>query len=117
MINSLSDEFNDWKIIAFYYALYHLCLALLANKNFISKNHTATLIFIIKHYCEIKYEEIELIEQLQIKEEDANFYTYLKEKRHNANYSTNLLYDNYEIEEIRNSTISFLNKVKNILRI
>ena len=46
--DSTSKEFIDWKIVGLYYALYHCALSLVINKNFISKNHTATLIFLIK---------------------------------------------------------------------
>lgn len=116
VLTQLTSEFNDWKIISLYYALYHSCLALLANKSFVSKNHTATLVFIIKHYIEINKEEIDLIEELQVKEQDAIFYTELKNKRHEANYSTNLFFDDEQIESILKKTILFLNKVKDILK-
>ena len=49
-VDSTKNEFNDWKVIGLYYALYHSSLALLANKGYISKNHTATLIFLIKRH-------------------------------------------------------------------
>jgi uncharacterized protein (UPF0332 family) len=90
-------------------------LALLANKNFISKNHTATLIFLIKHYSEISNDELELIEELQIKEQDAIFYTEIKQERHNANYSTNLFFNDEQINTNLKKTILFLNKVKDII--
>ncbi len=115
VLNQLTSEFNDWKIVSIYYALYHSCLALLANKNFSSKNHTATLLFIIKHYSQVKNEELKLIEELQIKEQDAIFYTDLKQERHNANYSTNLLFDDEQIRTNLKKTILFLNKVKEII--
>lgn len=115
MFNNLSNEFNDWKIISLYYTLYHACLALVANKNFISKNHSATIIFIIKHYSEFNQEELSLLEELQIKEEDAKFYTELKEERHKANYSTNFSYDDDKINDLKDKTIQILNKIKSIL--
>lgn len=116
MFSYLSNEFNDWKVISLYYALYHSCLALVVNKNFVSKNHTATMIFVIKHYGEFNQEELTLIEELQIKEEDAKFYACLKEERHKANYLTNISYDSKKIEDIRVRTIAFINKVRSILK-
>jgi len=116
ILKQLNNEYNDWKIIGLYYCLYHSCLALLANKGYSSKNHTATLIFLLKEYSQITNEEINLIEELQIKDEDAKFYTQLKQERHNANYSTNIFYNNKKIEELRIKTITFLNKVKEILK-
>lgn len=116
VLKQLTDDFNDWKIIALYYSLYHSCLALLVHKGYTSKNHTATLIFLLTHYSQITNEEISLIEELQIKDEDAKFYTQLKQDRHNASYSTETFFNAQKVEEIRIKTITFLNKVKEILQ-
>ena len=93
LTNILKDKqgFNDWIVIGLYYTLYHASLALLANKGFLSKNHTATLLFLIKNYS-FNYEEIKLIEDLSITKSDAEFYTDLKKERHDASYSTNILF-------------------------
>ena len=48
-----NKDYNDWVVISLYYALYHSCLALLAKKGYSSKNHTATLLFLIKNYSDI----------------------------------------------------------------
>jgi uncharacterized protein (UPF0332 family) len=117
ILKQLDENYNDWKIIGLYYCLYHSCLALLANKGYSSKNHTATLIFLLKEYSQITNDEINLIEELQIKDEDAKFYTQLKQERHNANYSTDAFYDNQKIEEFRLKTVAFLNKVRDILKL
>lgn len=117
ILKQLNEDYNDWKIIGLYYCLYHSCLALLANKGYSSKNHTATLIFLLKEYSQITNEEINLIEELQIKDEDAKFYTQLKQERHNANYSTDIFYDHKKIEEVRIKTVTFLNKVRGILKL
>ncbi len=116
MLNQLDNEFNDWKIISLYYSLYHSSLALLAKEGYSSKNHTATLIFLLKKYTQITDKEINLIDELQLKEEDAKFYTSLKQERHNANYSTNLFYDDKKILKLKKKTIQFLNKVKEIIK-
>lgn len=117
MLTLLTDEFNDWKIISLYYAVYHSCLALLAKKGYVSKNHTATLLFLLKNYSQINKSDLILISELQIKEEDAKFYTELKKERHNVSYATNLFFDKEQIVVLKNKTIKFLNKVKEILLI
>lgn len=115
LFSKLDSEFNDWKIIILYYSLYHCSLALILKAGFYSKNHTATLIFLIKHYSEVSSLDIKLIEDLQLKEEDAKFYTDLKLERHNASYSTSVIFDDDKIEEFKVGTINFLNKVKEII--
>ncbi len=117
LISKLDSEFNDWKIISLYYCLYHSSLALLINKGYISKNHNATLIFLIINYTQINNDEIKLINELQLKEEDAKFYSTLKNERENANYSSNIIFDNDTIIHLKKRTIEFLNKVKIILKL
>ena len=108
-------EFNDWAVISLYYALYHSCLALLAKKGYSSKNHTATLLFILENYSEISKEELEMIDNVSITKSEAEFYTSLKQKRQDASYSTNSIFTEILIEKIRKDTISFINKVELIL--
>ena len=48
------SQFNDWLIVTLYYALYHAVLALISKKGYSSKNHTASLVFLIKHYSQLK---------------------------------------------------------------
>ena len=113
--NINDNEFNDWLIVALYYALYHSALALLANKGYTSKNHTATLLFIIKNYS-ISKDEADLINDLYIKREDAEFYVDLKEKRHNASYDTQILFTDNTIKYYQSKVIDFLNKVEDMLK-
>jgi len=110
-----NKNFNDWIVIGLYYSLYHSCLSLLAKKGYVSKNHTATLLFLIKNYSNLTYDEIETIDELSITKEDAKFYTDLKQERHNANYSTESIFTEKFIQDIRRKTISFINKVEGIL--
>lgn len=113
-VDSLKSEFNDWKVIGLYYSLYHSSLALLANKGFISKNHNATLLFLIKNYS-LSYDEIELIDQLSITKDDAEFYAGLKKERHDASYATSALFSDNRVEELKSKTISLINKIRAIL--
>jgi uncharacterized protein (UPF0332 family) len=101
-------EYNDWAVISLYYALYHSCLALLAKKGYSSKNHTSTLLFIIKNYSDISKEEIEMIDKTQLTKSDAEFYTSLKQDRHDASYSTESIFTSESINYLRKKNNSFL---------
>jgi|GEM_PF-1378782 len=108
------EEFNDWIVVGLYYAAYHAALALVANKGHVSKNHDATLIFIMHEY-HLEKNEIELLDRLSITKTDAEFYASLKKKRHEASYSTNIMFRNDMIKEYINKTIDFINKTEEML--
>ncbi len=61
------------------------------------------------------YEEIKLIEDLSITKSDAEFYADLKKERYGASYSTNILFSDEKIRELKIKTINFLNKCEAIL--
>ena len=113
-INKNISQFNDWLIVTLYYALYHSALALVVNKNYISKNHSATILFLMKHYI-ISREEIRLIEDLSIGKEDAELYTELKNDRHNASYSTKILFTDEKIKYYKDKVINFILKAEGII--
>ena len=102
-------EFIDWKIVGLYYSVYHSALALLANKGYITKSHTATFLMLIKLF-HISLEDVKIIDDLRISKEDAEFYVTLREERNKANYSTNILYDREKFLRLREGTIIFVNK-------
>ena len=110
-----NKDYSDWVVISLYYALYHSCLALLAKKGYFSKNHTATLLFIMENYSNISKEEIEMIDETLLTKSDAEFYTSLKQERHDASYVTNAIFEKDKIDLLRKNTISFINKVETIL--
>ncbi len=113
-LNKNNTEFNDWLIVTLYYALYHSSLALITNRNYMSKNHYATILLLINEYS-ISKEDIELFENLSINKEDANFYTSLKQDRHNASYSTQNLFSKPLIEKYEKGVIDFIIKTEEIL--
>jgi uncharacterized protein (UPF0332 family) len=88
-LETIDNEFNDWKIVVMYYTLYHGFLALVENKSFTSKNHNATIIFILKYYIDFDDNKLQLLDDLQISKKNAEFYTQLKFDRTTASYSTN----------------------------
>lgn len=114
-LNKTQIKFNDWLVVVLYYALYHSALALVANKDFTSKNHTATLLFLIKEY-NIDIKEAELINELSINKDDAEFYTNLKTDRHNASYATEILFSNKKIEEYHFKVVEFIQKAEDLLK-
>ena len=107
-------KFYDWMIVGLYYAIYHASLALVCKKGFISKNHTATLLFLTKHYASISEKDILFLEQMYLSKEDISFYASLMEKRQDASYSTSLLFDEQSVIDLRIKSIDFINKVKAI---
>jgi len=109
------DKFLDWTVVGLYYAVYHASLALLAKKGFSSKDHTATLCFLVKHYSEFSEDDIKLYYDLLITQEEIQFYTTLKRERQKASYSTVKAYDEKTVKELREKAIGFINKVKTIL--
>lgn len=110
-----NEKFYDWQIVGLYYSLYHAALSLLSKEGYSSKDHNATLCFLIKNFSEFSKEEIELIDELQIKREEIEFYSGLKEERGKASYSTALIFDKEKVQELREKTILLINKIKSIL--
>jgi len=113
--NKDDEKFSDWLIVTLYYALYHSALALVADKGYSSKNHTATLLFLIKFYS-IPKEDAELIEELLISKEDAEFYADLKIKRHAASYATSPHFTHFQVTKYKEKVIDFMHKVEDIIK-
>ncbi len=114
-LNKQYNKFNDWLIVTLYYALYHSALALITNKNYVSKNHYATILILIKEYS-ITKDEAKLLNELSINKEDAELYTSLKEDRHDASYSTNIKFDQEAIIDYENKVLDFINKTEELMR-
>ena len=110
------ERFLDWTIVGLYYAVYHASLALLAESGFSSKDHTATLCFLIRNYSEFSEEDINLYHDLAITQEEIQFYTRLKSERQKASYSTGIVYDEEHVRSLREKAIMFVNKVKTLLQ-
>lgn len=94
--------------------MYHAVLALIVNKNYVSKNHTASLIFLIKHYADLK-DGINLFHELSIKKEDAELYTELKGERHKASYETSLSFQVRKINHYKIKVVQFIHKAEEII--
>ena len=113
--NSNKDEFIDWLIVILYYSLYHSALSLLTNKNYVSKNHQATILILIKEYS-ISETEAQLIESLSINKNDAEFYTRLKQDRHKASYKTKTHFTKNQVNKCEKDVLKFINKTYFLLK-
>src|SRR3989344_1279035 len=110
-------EFNDWAIVSSYYSIYHASLALCALKGYSTKDHLATLLILIKEFYQkgLSKEEIETVGNTTIEKEEVLYYIEAKKKRTKASYSTQKIFDKEEVESLRQKTIKFVNKAKEII--
>ena len=110
-------EFNDWAIVSAYYSIYHASLALCALKGYSTKDHLATLLILIKDFYqkELNKEEIEMVRKTTIEKEEVLYYIEAKAERKKASYSTKILFDEKEAENLQKKAISFVNKTKGII--
>lgn len=109
------DRYPDWAIVGLYYALYHASIALLAKNGFASKDHTATICFMIRNYSIFSAKDLEFYESLALTKNEIEFYTRLKKERHDASYSANKMFDAEHIRDLREKTIRVINKIRSIL--
>lgn len=110
-------EFNDWAIVSAYYAIYHASLALCALRGYSTKDHSATLLILIKEFYKklLTKEEIEVVGSSSIEKEEVLYYVEARTKRAKATYSTEKVFDKNEAELLRLKAINYVNKVKNII--
>jgi len=110
-------EFNDWAIVSAYYSIYHASLALCALKGYSTKDHLATLLILIKDFYqkELNREEIEMVSRITIKKEEILYYIEAKTERKKASYSTKILFDGKDAENLQGKAVGFVNRVKSIL--
>lgn len=115
--DTLEDGYSDWAIVGCYYAAYHMALALILKKGFSSKNHDATLCILIKEYYkkELSSSDIELLNNVYLNNEDILFYVKSKEEREKASYSSQIIFDKKNVEDLRLKTLEFVSKAKSIL--
>lgn len=112
------ETFYDWVINIYYYAIYHSALALISNKGYKSKNHSATLCFLI-YYCyhtlkELGTEDIELIMN-SLNKEDIETLGISKELREKACYDVHELFEQNLAKQTGENATKFINKVRGIL--
>ncbi|MEK6905703.1 MAG: HEPN domain-containing protein [Nanoarchaeota archaeon] len=113
------DNFYDWVISIYYYAIYHAALALMSKEGFTSKNHSATLAFLIYHHYHsqkaLEKEDVELIAS-SLDREDIETLGISKELREKACYDVHEQFEKKLAEQIREQTVDFANKIKLLLQ-
>ena len=118
-INFLLEQkrFYDWIIIGCYYTIYHSSLALITKKGFSSKNHLATLCALIKFYYKnsLNKKDMELVYRVSLEKEEISYFSQAKEKRETASYGLSEEFNKKEAEELKDKTVQFLNKCREIL--
>lgn len=115
----LNDSFYDWVISIYYYAVYHSALALMSKEGFTSKNHSATLSFLIYYHYHlsksIDEKDVELIVS-SLSKEDIETIGFSKELREKACYNVHESFEKKLAEQMKEKTIEFVNKIKLILK-
>ncbi len=114
------ETFYDWVIDIYYYAIYHMALALMSKEGYESKNHSATLCFLINfHYHKQKVldkEDVEFIANyLSLDKKDLETLGMSKELREKASYDVHELFEQKLAKQIQEQAINFVNKIKGIL--
>jgi len=112
------DNFYDWVISIYYYAIYHAALALMSKEGYTSKNHSATLAFLIYHHYHsqkaLDKEDVELIAS-SLGVEDIEILGVSKELREKACYDVHEHFEKRLAEQNRRQAVDFANKIKMLL--
>lgn len=113
------ETFYDWVISIYYYAIYHSALALMSKEGFTSKNHSATLCFLIFHHYHLQKalakEDVELIVS-SLDREDIEAIGTSKELREKACYDIHESFEKQLARNIQEQAIDFVNKIKSLLK-
>lgn len=113
-----NDNYYDWVINIYYYAVYHTALALMNKEGYSSKSHLATLCFLIYHHYHsqkaFNEEDVNLIAS-SLNKEDIETIGTSKELREKACYDIHESFEQNLTNQIREKAIDFANKVKEII--
>ena len=111
------QTFYDWATIAYYYAIYHSALALLAKAGYKSNSHMATLCGIILHYYHknkiLEKKHIEILSH--IKKENIRQFIEAQSLRERASYGVSVSFEERLAIMAKNNAIEFVNKSKEIV--
>jgi len=110
-------NFIDWAITGCYYASYHAALSLILTKGYSSKNHLATLCVLVKEFYKngLDKDDFQMLASF-LDYEDVLFYVESKNKREDATYSTQMLFEKKEAEQLRIKAALFVAKIRGILK-
>jgi len=115
------DEFNDfyeWTIVSYYYAVYQAALALCALKGFNTKSHAATISILVKFFypAHITKDDLKTVVKTMMAEGDIREFVELKNYREDATYSISVDYEKALAESLGEKAIDFVNKAERIIR-
>lgn len=112
------EVFYDWIINIYYYAIYHAALALISREGYSSKNHSASLCFLIYNNYHLQKaldkEDFKVIAS-SLGREDIETIGNTKELRERASYDVHELFEKKLAEQTRDKTVDFVNKIKIII--
>jgi uncharacterized protein (UPF0332 family) len=115
------EKFYDWVIIAYYYAIYHAALSLIAAKGLSSKSHMATLsavVLFFYHEKKIGKEDVALIAEsigTTIGKDDIELIIEAKSLRERASYGVGYEFDEMLVKRAQQNAASFIEKARQIL--
>lgn len=115
-VSQTKAEFYDWAVTGCYYACYHSALALIMTKSYFSKNHLATLCLLIKHFYqkELNKEDFEIFSRF-LDYQDILFYVESKNRREDAAYSTKIIFQKNEVNQLKIKAALFVDKIHQII--
>lgn len=113
------ETFYDWVISIYYYAIYHAAQALMSREGYKSKNHSATLCFLIYHHYYLQKalneEDVRLVAS-SLDKEDIETIGMSKELREKACYDIHESFEQKLAQQIQKNASEFVNKIKSLLQ-
>jgi len=118
---SVLDDLNDfyeWSIVGYYYAVYQAGLALCALKGYKTKSHIATISILIKFFYPqyLSEDDLKTVAKTIMAEEDIREFVELKNYREDATYSISVEYERGLTKNLGEKAIDFVNKVERIIQ-
>lgn len=113
-------HFYDWCIIIYYYAMYHITLALIEKLGYKSKSHIATLAAATLFYYHkdnlLKREDIEfIIDKIDVEKEELDMVVEAKNMRERACYGTDEVFELAMAKRLQEQTADFVNRIRGLL--
>lgn len=110
---------SEWVVVCGYYAMYMAASAALAQINYKSKNHTATILaletfFVKKQLLESKY--LNMIEKAQLEKEHVEQLKLARDKREIAQYSVTKQTTRLLAEGIRTDAYKFVERMDKLIK-
>ena len=113
-----NETFYDWVVNIYYYAIYHAALALVSKQGFESKNHSATLCFLIWNNFhanqDIDVNDVSLVAN-SLQKEDIESIGYSKEIREKASYDVHKSFEASLANQMQENAVNFMNKIRGLL--